>query len=159
MNTFDSYRASHADLRRIIDELQSLLTPERLRICPNARIAYERLCDLGQRVKSHLAEEDKELYPSLLIHEDPLTKSIAWGSILGEKPLRQRFEDYYKRWLRNCDFEFTDEFLGETYEFLDMIYQRLDHEEQVLYPKAIEIGALERAHAPPRSASIRVRQP
>lgn len=155
MNTLDSYRDSHAELRQMIEELQLLMTPERLRISPNAKIAYEMICNLGQRVKGHLAEEDKELYPSLLIHEDPLTKSIAWGSILGEKPLRQRFDDYHKKWLRNCDFDFSNDFLAETYELLEMIYQRIDHEEHVLLPKAIEIGALAGAHAGPRSTGIR----
>ncbi|WPL15629.1 hypothetical protein Thiowin_00535 [Thiorhodovibrio winogradskyi] len=157
MNTLDSYRDSHAELREMIDELQSLMSPEKLTVSPNAKVAYQMLCDLGQRVKRHLAEEDKELYPSLLIHEDPLTKSIAWGSILGEKPLRKSFEDYYKRWLRNCEFNFTDDFLGETYQLLEMIYQRLDHEEHVLFPKAVEIGALEGGRVRTRSARIAAR--
>jgi hemerythrin-like domain-containing protein len=157
MNTLDSYRDSHAELRQMVDDLQSLMTPERLRISPNAQIAYQMLCNLGQRVKCHLAEEDKELYPSLLIHDDPLTKSVAWGSILSEKPLRKRFEAYHKKWLKNCDFDFTDEFLAETYEFLEMIYQRIDHEEHVLLPKALEIGAIQGAYASPRSAGFGMR--
>jgi hypothetical protein len=89
MSTLESYRHTHGELRQMIEDLRSLLTPEQLRIRPNAKTAYELLCDLGTKVRSHLAEEDRSLYPSLLIHEDPKVKSIAWGFISGEKPLAQ----------------------------------------------------------------------
>lgn len=148
MNTLESFRHSHAELRQMIDDLQSIMTKDMLRIRPNAKTAYELLCDLGERVKRHLAEEDKGLYPSLLIHEDPRIKSIAWGFISGEKPLRKTFDDYYKRWLKNCDFNFTDEFLTETHEVFEMISHRIDREEHFLFPKLIEIGIFEEAYAP-----------
>ena len=146
MNTFnglDGYRSTHSDLRQMIDDLRSLLTMDQLRIRPNAKIAYELLSDLGERVLRHLAEEDCGLYPSLLIHEDPKVKSIAWGFISGEKPLRQTFDDYHSHWLKNCDFNFSDDFLAETQEVFELVAQRIDREEQVLIPKLLEIGMLQ----------------
>jgi hemerythrin-like domain-containing protein len=140
MHTLDGYRSTHSDLRQMLDDLRSLLTMEQLRIRPNAKTAYEMLCDLGERVRRHLAEEDRGLYPSLLIHEDPKVKSIAWGFISGEKPLRQTFDDYYNHWLKNCDFNFGDEFLDESRAVFDMVAQRIDREERVLLPKLLEIG-------------------
>ncbi|WP_295453515.1 hemerythrin domain-containing protein [uncultured Thiodictyon sp.] len=140
MHTLDGYRSTHSDLRQMIDDLRSLLTMEQLRIRPNARTAYEMLCDLGERVRRHLSEEDRGLYPSLLIHDDPKVKSLAWGFISGEKPLRKTFEDYHGRWLKNCDFNFSDDFLAETQEVFAMVAQRLDREERVLFPKLVEIG-------------------
>jgi hemerythrin-like domain-containing protein len=145
MQTLDSYRGTHAELRQMIDDLRSILDMDQLRIRPNAKTAYELLCDLGQKVRAHLAEEDRSLYPSLLIHEDPKVKSIAWGFISGEKPLRKTFDDYHKRWLKNCDFNFTEEFLGETHEVFDMVSQRIEREEQVLFPKLVEIGMFQEA--------------
>jgi hemerythrin-like domain-containing protein len=145
MQTLDSYRGTHAELRQMIDDLRSILDMDQLRIRPNAKTAYELLCDLGQKVRAHLAEEDRSLYPSLLIHEDPKVKSIAWGFISGEKPLRKTFYDYHKRWLKNCDFNFTEEFLGETHEVFDMVSQRIEREEQVLFPKLVEIGMFQEA--------------
>jgi hemerythrin-like domain-containing protein len=124
----------------MIDDLRSILTPEQLKIRPNAKTAYELLCDLAKKVKRHLAEEDKQLYPNLLIHEDPKVKSIAWGFISGEKPLRRTFDEYHKRWLKNCDFNFTDDFVEETREIFDMLSYRIDREEQVLFPKLVEMG-------------------
>jgi len=131
----------------MIDDLRSILTLDQLRVRPNAKTAYELLCDLGEKVRTHLAEEDRSLYPSLLIHEDPKVKSIAWGFISGEKPLRKTFDDYHKRWLKNCDFNFTDEFLAETHEVFDMVSKRIEREEQVLFPKLVEIGMFQDARA------------
>jgi hemerythrin-like domain-containing protein len=145
MQTLDTYRGTHAELRQMIDDLRSILDMDQLRIRPNAKTAYELLCDLAQKVRAHLAEEDRSLYPSLLIHEDPKVKSIAWGFISGEKPLRKTFDDYHKRWLKNCDFNFSDEFLAETHEVFEMVGQRIDREERVLLPKLVEIGLFQEA--------------
>ncbi len=141
----DSYRNTHFELRQMIDELRSLLTKEQLRIRPNASTAYELLCDLGERMQRHLAEEDRGLYPRLLIHEDPKVTSIAWGFISGEKPLRQTFNEYHSRWLKNGDFDFSDEFLAETHEVFKMVGERIEREEQVLLPKLVEIGIFREA--------------
>jgi len=147
MQTLSSYHDRQTELLQTIEDLQSILTPERLRDRPNARTAYELLCDLADKVKQHLAEEDKGLYPSLLIHEDPKVKSIAWGFISGEKPLRKIFDDYYKKWLKNCDFNFTGEFIQETRAVFDMLQYRIERENQVLFPKLVELGMFQEARA------------
>jgi hemerythrin-like domain-containing protein len=140
MQTLDNYRTTHSELRRMIDDLCSILTPEQLSIRPNAKTACELLCDLGEMLRQHLSTEDRSLYPRLLIHEDPKVKSIAWGFISGEKPLRATFENYHTRWLRNWDLDFSDEFLAETRKVFDLVSQRIDREEQELLPKLEEIG-------------------
>lgn len=140
MHMLDSYRSTHCELRQMIDNLRSILTREQLRIRPSAKDSYELLCDLGERVRRHLSEEDRGLYPTLLIHDDPKVKSMAWGFISGEKPLRQSFDQYDTQWLKNCDFNFGDEFLAETREVVDLVNERIDREEQVLLPKLVEIG-------------------
>jgi len=147
MQTLSSYRNRQAELLQMIEDLQSILAPDRLRVRPNAKTAYELLCDLGDKVKQHLAEEDKGLYPSLLIHEDPKVKSIAWGFISGEKSLRKTFDDYYKKWLKHCDFNFTDEFIEETRGVFDMLQYRIERENHVLFPKLLEIGMFQEARA------------
>ncbi|MBK5967843.1 MULTISPECIES: hemerythrin domain-containing protein [Thiorhodovibrio] len=147
METLTGYRDSHNDLRQMIDDLRQLLQPELLKIRPNAKTAYQLLCDLATKVKAHLASEDQRLYPNLLTHEDPRVKSIAWGFISGEKPLRRSFDEYHRKWLKNCDFNFTPEFLEETHEIFDMVACRIDREEQVLLPKLVEIGLLAEASA------------
>jgi hemerythrin-like domain-containing protein len=142
MQTLDNYRSTHSELRRMIDNLRSLLTPEQTPAKPDARTACELLCDLDEKVRHHLGNEDRSLYPRLLIHDDPKVKSIAWGFISGEKPLRATFDSYHTRWLRNWDVDFSDEFLAETRKVVDLVSQRIEREEQVLLPKLVEIGIL-----------------
>ncbi len=146
MLTLSSYQENHEELKRMIEDLRLLMTPEQLKIRPNAKTAYELMCELARKVKAHLAEEDRDLYPSLLIHEDPRVKSIAWGFISGEKPLRRTFEEYHRKWLKNCDFNFTAEFLEESHEIFDMLTYRIEREERILLPKMVEIGLIA-AHA------------
>jgi hemerythrin-like domain-containing protein len=143
----DGYRNSHAELRQMIDDLRSIMTKEQLKIRPNARTAYQLMCELSDKVKEHLSDEDRQLYPNLLVHEDPRIKSIAWGFISGEKPLRRTFDEFHKKWLKDCDFNFTDAFLEESHEIFDMLSYRIDREEQVLFPKLEEIGILAHQHA------------
>ncbi len=138
--TLDGYRSSHAELRQMIDDLRSIMTVDQLKIRPNARTAYQLMCELSVKVKAHLSEEDRQLYPNLLVHEDPRIKSIAWGFISGEKPLRRTFDEFHKKWLKDCDFNFTDNFLQECHELFDMLDYRIKREEQVLLPKLEEIG-------------------
>ena len=145
MNNIESYRSTHAELMQMVSDLRSILNLDSLKIRPNAKTAHEMLCDLADKLKMHLADEDKSIYPSLLIHEDPKVKSIAWGFISGEKPLRKTFDDYHKRWLKDCDFDFTEEFIEETNEMFDMLVHRIEREGQVLLPKLVEIGMFKEA--------------
>ena len=141
------YRNRHTDLLRTIEDLQQLLTPEMLLIRPNAKTAYLLLCELGSKVKEHLSEEDHGVYPSLLIHDDPRVKSLAWGFISGERPLRQTFDEYHRKWLKNCDFNFTEDFLRESQAVFHMVAERIDRENQVLFPKLVEIGLFKEVRA------------
>ena len=147
MHDLAHYQDCHSELRQMIADLQSLLTPDLLTIRPNAKTAYQLLCELGTKVKAHLSEEDRGVYPSLLIHEDPRVKSLAWGFINGEKPLRRAFDDYHRRWLKNCDFNFTQEFIDESRAIFQMVAERIDREHQVLFPKLVEIGLFQETRA------------
>jgi hemerythrin-like domain-containing protein len=140
VNTLDGFRSTHSELRQMMADLRPILNKAQLRFRPNAKAAFELLCDLGETMRRHLAAADHGLYPRLLVHEDPKVNSLAWGFISSEKPLRATFDDHYTNWLKNCDYNFCDQFLAETHEVFDLVTQRIDHEEQVLLPKLVEIG-------------------
>ena len=147
MHDLAHYRNRHTDLLQMIEDLQQLLAPEMLRIRPKAKTAYVLLCELGSKVKEHLSEEDRGVYPSLLINDDPRVKSIAWGFISGERPLRQTFDEYHRKWLKNCDFNFTEDFLRESQGVFRMVAERIDRENRVLFPKLVEIGLFQETRA------------
>jgi hemerythrin-like domain-containing protein len=140
MSTLNDFRDRQGEILGMLDELKVMLTPENLAIKPNAKAAHEHLCSLADKVKQHLAAEDRGVYPALLIHEDPKLKSLAWGFISGEKPLRKQFDSFHRKWLKNCDFEFSDEFLVEAKELFRVIEERLEREQNVLLPRLEETG-------------------
>ncbi len=145
MNHLQDFRERQADLRGMISDLKVMLKPEQLKVIPNAKAAHEHLCLLGRKLKDHLSAEDKGLYPPLLTHEDPKLKSLAWGFISGEKPLRRQFENYHNKWLKDCDFNFSQDFLSETLEVFGAIEGRLEREQDILLPKLEESGVFAEA--------------
>lgn len=135
MHPVNFYYEQHAEILGMVEELRPLLNKESLQVRPVAKTAHKLLCDIAAKLKEHLAEEDKELYPSLLTHEDAKVRNTAWGFINGQNALRQWTDQYNKKWLKDCNFEFTDEFLKDTNELLGLLAVRVDREEHVLFPK------------------------
>ncbi|MCU0971406.1 MAG: hemerythrin domain-containing protein [Gammaproteobacteria bacterium] len=121
MTTVAHLRESHAELTEMIQDLEAGLTRENLSIRANAKAMHKLLCDLAEKVRAHLGEEDKEMYPH-------------------QSELRKEFEAYYKKWLKDCDFNFTDAFLTETRGIITALVARIEREEKVLFPKLEEMG-------------------
>ena len=147
LNTIDNFRVSQNELLQSISDLKVMIQPEFLKVKPNAKTVYETLCSLGDMMKSHLSDEGKNLFPPLLIHEDNKLKSLAWGFITGERPLRKQFDSYYKKWLKDCDFNFTEDFLVETNELFSSIESRIVQEQQVLLPRLEKTGLFSSAES------------
>ncbi len=140
MEILNEFRSRQNELLEMLGDLNAMLKPELLKIKPNAKAAHEHLCELGKKLNKHLSEEDRGVYPPLLTHEDPKLKSLAWGFISGEKPLRKQFESYHRKWLKDCDFTFSDAFLEETNEVFSAIESRIRREQEVLLPKLEKSG-------------------
>ncbi|MEN8168177.1 MAG: hemerythrin domain-containing protein [Pseudomonadota bacterium] len=141
MSTIDSLKGSHGEMQVMIKDLRAMMTKDQLKIRPNAMTTHKLLCELADKMKSHMSSQDQEVYPGLLIHEDPKLKSMAWGFLNGQKPMRKQFDDYYNKWLKNCDFNFTDDFVAETFEIFDMVEERISREQTILLP-TLEISGL-----------------
>ena len=134
MSTIDSMKGSHGQMQDMINDLRAMMTKEQLKIRPNAMTTHRLLCELADKLKSHMSSQDQEIYPGLLIHEDPKLKSMAWGFLNGQKPMRKQYDDYYNKWLKDCDFNFTEDFVAETFDIFDMIEERIEREQSVLIP-------------------------
>lgn len=148
MQDLARYQEHHVALKEMIGDLQSLLNPEMCRISANGELAHHLLSDLMDRVKEHLRDEDRDLYPFLLVHEDPRVKGIAWEFIRTERPLRRTFEKYQKKWLQRCNFPLNEAFLRETDEIFKVLSDRMEREEQVLFPKLLEVGFFQAPDCP-----------
>lgn len=127
-------KGSHGEMQDMINDLRAMMTEDQLKIRPNAMTTHRLLCELAEKMKSHMSSQDQEIYPGLLIHEDPKLKSMAWGFLNGQKPMRKQYDDYYNKWLKDCDFDFTKGFVAETFEIFDMIEERIEREQSILIP-------------------------
>lgn len=139
MTTIAHLREAHSELKEMIADVKTGLTAENLKIRANAKAMHTLLCDLAVKVREHLGEEDKEMYPQLLKQGNSL-KHTAWNFIAGETELRKTFEKYYKKYLKDCDYELNDAFIGETHAILDAVLARIEREDKVLFPKLEEAG-------------------
>ena len=139
MTTIAHLRETHAELQEMIGDLQTGLTKENLAIRANAKAMHKLLCDLALKVREHLGEEDKEMYPQLLKQGNSL-KHTAWNFIAGESELRKEFEAYYKKWLKDCNYQVSDVFLKETHDIMTAILGRIEREEKVLFPQLEKSG-------------------
>ena len=140
MHPVSFYQEQHVEILGMVEDLRPLLNKQSLELRPVAKTARRLLCEIAEKLKTHLAEEDKELYPSLLTHGDDKVRSTAWGFINGEHGLRQWSAAYNKKWLKDCNFEFTDEFLQETNQLLDALAARVDREERFLFTRLKDDG-------------------
>lgn len=139
MTTVAHLRETHAEIQEMIGDLQVGLTKENLAIRANAKAMHKLLCDLALKVRAHLGEEDKEMYPQLLKQGNSL-KHTAWNFIAGESELRKSFEAYYKKWLKDCDYQISDAFLTETHDIMKAVLGRIEREEKVLFPQIEKSG-------------------
>ena len=140
MTSLEVLTSQQREISEIASTLRAMLSSDQLEVQSVASAARLLLCDLCRKTKQHLVEEDEELYPSLMAHTDLQIQHLAWGFRTGDRALRQQFDVYYRRWLKDCEFRFTDEFLDETAELLDAIQRRIEREKMVMIPQLKESG-------------------
>lgn len=145
MTNIDTLRDQQREISAIATTVRNMLEPAQLAVPIIAKVARQLLCELCERTKSHLAEEHQGLYPALLTHEDQEIKNLAWGMINNDKPLRKEFAEYAKRWLKDCDFEFSSAFVSETREVLETLDHRMDLERNSMLPRLERRGVFAQA--------------
>ena len=135
MTTINTLQIQRREILEIVAVVKGMLSPEQLRIGPIAKVAHILLCDLCEKMSEHLAEEHKGVYPSLLTHDNPEIKNMAWGLINNDNLLKPEFTKYKKRWLKDCEFQFTEAFLADTEGLLDTLQNRMDLEQKSVLPR------------------------
>ncbi|HKU66807.1 MAG TPA: hemerythrin domain-containing protein [Candidatus Baltobacteraceae bacterium] len=122
------YRRQHAALRTLLDETSSHLVPLDADAC---RIGLAKLARL---LGTHLALEDRALYPRLMTHDDPAVRraAIKYQASMGR--LRPAFDAFHDRWSR-CDAieAAAHEFTAAFRVIAAALRQRMDFEDAHLY--------------------------
>lgn len=135
MQPVDVYHDQHQELAAMVEDLRPLLNEKSLKIRPVISTTRKLLREITGKLRDHLHGEDKELYPSLLAHEDDDIRTAARDFISGQHALRQWTEQYHKKWLRDDDRIFDDRFIADTNELLTLLAARVDREERFLFPR------------------------
>ena len=137
MTTIDDLHRRRREITEMASVIENLLKPEQLAIHPIAKVTHILLCDLCAMVSEHLADEHRGLYPELLTHQDTHVKNLAWGLINNDKLLKPEFSQYKRKWLKDCEFQFTEEFVQDTREILKTLRQRMELEENTVIPRLV----------------------
>lgn len=140
MTTLQELRSQQNEIREMTAALLNLLTPEQQAVGTIARVTHTLLCDLCASVNNHLAEEHRGVFPELLSRGDQAVQNMVWGFINNDKPLRLEFNEYRHKYLRDCEYAVTMEFIDETKQMLRMLDERISLEHSKMMPKLEAAG-------------------
>jgi iron-sulfur cluster repair protein YtfE (RIC family) len=128
----EGLRAQHTRLR----DLATQLSGELRRGDAAARGAEIRalLNRLGGALMVHLAAEDQGFYPRMVADKRPEVAAVAARYQTEMGPLKDRVEQYMRRWTSETIATELVSFARETTRLLGELAKRMQREEQELYP-------------------------
>lgn len=93
-------------------------------------------------VRDHLETEERELYQSLLVHDDNEIRNIGRRFLSGSGEIKRIFGRYQKRWCKGKELRIRDHnaFLEDTREIFGLVTRRIDDEIVHLYPILLQEG-------------------
>lgn len=132
----DRFRADHAELAELAEELRWLLTPPEREA--KARAAQNCLDELMDRLAAHLEDEAGALYPLLSGCPDAGVAELADKFVADMAATSATLERYWRHWTLEAIAADVDRFTAETMAVLNLLADRLD-ENQALYTAAERI--------------------
>jgi hypothetical protein len=151
VTSIDDLKRRQTEMTEIISALRGLLKSEHLRVTPIAKVAHALLCDLRAMLREHLEDEELRLHPHLLSRGPQGLMGLARCSLAGDVRLREQFDAYARRWLKDCELVFEDAFIAATTEILDTLARRVDRERTIMMPWLEASGVFARGGAPVES--------
>jgi len=129
----DDYRKQHEEILELVTKLSGYLYEQKLK--KEAQEARKILSKLSGALKVHLAMEDNSLYPRLLASKDEEIKKIARQFIEEIGGIAPVFNNYINKWPNPASIESNpSEFVNETNELFNALKNRIDRENNILYP-------------------------
>lgn len=137
MSSLAQLRQEHAELVRIVGELETLIAGDQ----PPASVAlYDVRRRLSSTLIAHLKAEDWVLYPPLMSSDDQLIASTAKKFVDEMGGLAQAFTAYVEHW---DAFSIESDWAGyqqETRGIIAALSDRILRENQQLYPLLEKLG-------------------
>ena len=104
-------------------------------IC-DSDVTCDLFFDLTDKIKEHMAIEERELYKDLLTNSDPNVRTIANNFLSGSAEVKRIFKAYMKKWCHNKHLRIKDHkgFISDTEDLFEAVQDRIIKETEKLYP-------------------------
>ena len=131
MSSLAQLRNEHAELARIVKQLEELIAEE---VPPPSLSLFEVRRKLSGLLIAHLKAEDWVLYPPLLSSADPKVAETARDFVDEMGGLAQAFTVYVERWDALSIESNWPRYQQESRGIIDALTKRIIRENQELYP-------------------------
>ena len=129
----DRFRQQHDELLGLANALAGELDSTKL--ANDASPARSALSKLAGKLVLHLGAEDEYLYPALMASSDAETKKTAQEFVDEMGGIATAFIAYKDKWATATTIQSdVDGFINETKAIYGALAQRIDKENNILYP-------------------------
>lgn len=137
MSSLAQLRQEHAELVKIVKELEALIAGDKP---PPSVILFDVRRRLSSTLIAHLKAEDWVLYPPLLSSEDVAIAGTAKRFVDEMGGLAQAFTTYVEHWDALRIESAWQDYRKETCGIIDALSNRIVRENQELYPLLENLG-------------------
>lgn len=131
MIPIDELRKENDEIKDLSDVLSNLVSDQSLR---TNTVFCELLQRFRDKLDNHLKHEARSIYPELLNHDDKNIKQVAKDFVSNTHELERILSKYVKRWCHSINTDNHEEFETETMGIFRLINERIQMEENHLFP-------------------------
>lgn len=134
MSSLDIFKAHHAKIRSLIGELQGCLHADR--VADGSGMLSDKFKLLFKVILLHLDTEDTLLYPEMFGCNNDKIRLLAKEYQVEMGWIADSFKSFVNYWAKNENMAAApDKFCREAHRILHSLRERIDKEEQHLYPQ------------------------
>ena len=131
MHTLDELKQENLDIANLCEVLAVLIEHKELR---NNPFVCELVSRFREQVWTHLVFEDNPIYAELARQPNHEFNEIASHFLQGSQSVKKRFANYVKCWCAPADDAAHDRFVSESREMLRLIMDRVQYENDTVFP-------------------------
>jgi hypothetical protein len=136
MLTYDDLNQQNDRITELTNVLTFLLSDRAL--C-DTQVTSDLFFELVKQAEEHLKLADKYIYRTLLASPDQQVRNMSNNFMSGGVEIKRVFADYLKKWCgkqrcKTLTIKDYDVFLDETREIFDLVLDRIQNEQEKLFP-------------------------
>jgi len=127
----NEFRAENQEISNLCAVLHTLLDNDQVVTNPIVCELFDRFHD---RLSKHLEHEDRSAYGELLRHSGKAAGKLASEFLENTHELKKIVHKHNKKWCKGGEEKDIENFKRETHQLFDLVDQRLNLEENKLFP-------------------------